>query len=677
MTNSRDPNPNIRLDDSDLAALRAVWRAQKEKKAQPQSAPPDTRYKAVDESMKEFYNVQKRFFKDMQDLGLSEQLQKALLPNEIEMLTELFKPLKSLTNPFRSHHEDTSYTEQFTHLIEQAQTTTFKGTYLVMRDAMLVGDMINNLVSEIKKRRSFDLELQTLLGQEVTAQMSKPFQNIMRWGSMSEAISGYYLKALGIKHNNKEESQKMIAQLSASTTRSDADNAVLKLHEMEALFKGYSELANIEKKIFDENNPHLRKLQFTDEVLSNLVFSKVAHDIAVEIEDIADLDERTAAVGMLYVNAYVGGRTKGIGTVKTSTLEDLEKTFIDAIDPEFDPASYEQKPDTFLFSKLAEVPGLRTALVNNLFVTALTEGVANNNELIYANSIKAVIRLGNQAILQWNDKVTREFGDKKILKIDLSFFDDKGNYVYMKEKEVSANFSAIRKDKDISNNLSEQFFAQRLQSALRQVDRTSLNPAQTEKLNALIQHTQGSAGVTNQQIHNAFIEKYLDLYITDRGKSGKSPLLDAVEKAVTKVFQDYHKIHKTDQADYKDRVDAMILGTVGASEKITLVAELAKRVQTVVKDNNKAEFINIGKAIVRMHAVTTWNGYVPTKLKLSEKVKESDIEKMYPTQQETAKHPFWKTGLNVSTSKTQSNSLQSPQTPDTLSTPRIGGPGKK
>jgi hypothetical protein len=674
-----DPNVDSDFSADDLRSLKTGLQ-------QPSiEVGPKVAIFVLDHQLVEFYKVQAKFFSEMQALKLSPEVVKVLNKREIEKFSRFVAAVNKLENPFTAHNPNDAYLLQFKQLLKQSRTQEFSNAIPIMNNALVDFTSVTDAMDVIKKRDSVTLEISMLLTREITDQFSKAFQNLIRWESQLQAMLDTYAKTMKIS-----DVKSAVKEYETKPNATEAEQSLFSIYHIHSYFKSLANQANelqrnAENTELERNTNAL--IMAVNDTLSESPNDPSMAEFRRTIESRSTPENKINFIAKAYADAYLDGRTKtALGhTAKSVGLEKLETLLMDAIDPKFDATTSEVKADEIILIEIAHNDTMRKTIVGHLFNRAMVEGIGNNNPQIYVNAVKAIVRLGEKSLAEWNRLTAEKFGPDSLIKIPDMIYSMEGKFIRTTESESAATFSAINKNLMLKEKIALLFYPQLIANALTNVDRKHLTATESYKLDQFIQQYTDSAVSDPSLGHQKFLDKYLDLYITDRRQAGKTPLLETVEKA----FLEFHKANKTATSQTKDRDDALIMGTVRPEEKASFAEKLIARALDAIANTNQSEFVNIIKVVKRMKLAPDWDKLVAARpeaanLKLEgnkalgKSLDEKYIKKYFETlvsQAETTdkRAGFFNRLRDVSTSKTPSffttPGSSAPATPQTTQSP--------
>jgi hypothetical protein len=277
-------------------------------------------------------------------------------------------------------------------------------------------------------------------------------------------------------------------------------------------------------------------------------------------------------------------------------------------------------------------------LVAHLYERAMTEGVSGvTDQTVFTNAIKAVVRMGNDAIKAWNQLAIKYTQDENnALILPLNTVDKKGKVTRIKESKIDELYKAkfAEMPKEVISRYQPSILVNWVINASLPGD---MEEKQYKKFQALIDNLK-RAEVSGDpaDIHQVFMLAYFDTYITERTKTtfGSQPgKLQAFLESIA--------------TDDKKHADSDLFGTVPPHSAEAMNLAL-RAVALAVTDNpgesssdKEALFINIVKAVKRMGIEREWNGQVTglghQGLVLDEKkeLKEGAINKLWDSVKET------------------------------------------
>lgn len=161
------------------------------------------------------------------------------------------------------------------------------------------------------------------------------------------------------------------------------------------------------------------------------------------------------AIILPYLDIYLEERSKGyLG----HTSKGLNLTFLEGLFKKYDLMEVgamdkkEDKLDARIFKAFEGAPAKINAAVRLLFLRAMSEGIGGaHDKMIYVNARKAINRMGDRAIAQWNQQVQGRFGDSV------------PTVLLMNEGKMEAEAT------DISNSYDELFANQAFKAELNKV----------------------------------------------------------------------------------------------------------------------------------------------------------------------------------------------------------------
>jgi hypothetical protein len=265
-------------------------------------------------------------------------------------------------------------------------------------------------------------------------------------------------------------------------------------------------------------------------------------------------------------------------------------------------------------------------LVAHLYKRAISEGVHGvKDQHVFTNAVKAVVRMGNDAIKIWN-KIALENSPKYggNLGLPLTKLED-GAVKRMKEREIDDLYASKLKNtpKEIASRYHPNLLVTWLSKAVQPPD---LSPQQYAKINVLIGELQRAEKHYPEKIHQIFMNEYFDTYILERVKEGSHSKPGKLQAFLESVATSGGK--KADSALFET-----VAPQSGEAQSLALRA-VTRGVESII-NKNETQFINVLKAVKRMGVLSEWNELVNTggytDLALTEKMdlSEKGIQKLW------------------------------------------------
>ncbi|HVY53546.1 MAG TPA: hypothetical protein VHA13_03410, partial [Gammaproteobacteria bacterium] len=345
-----------------------------------------------------------------------------------------------------------------------------------------------------------------------------------------------------------------------------------------------------------------------------------------------------------YVDLYLDERKKAtFGTEKGDNLKHMEALMekYGMIMPALSTSKKDKndKTDARILQAIAVSSSSADIAIDRLFSRAMTEGIGRNNEQLFANACKVVVRMGSQAVESWNNLIEQRLlaipeTARQQLKISTDI--DKQN-----EKDFAQAYHTLIKRPDAVQAISSMFklelltnfigeTANRLNSVLadtkdqRDQEKRAYviwGSTEFEKLHKnLIGIKKNNVEGKEDKIFEELMKTYLTIYAKDKGKgswgTGKGQLLKDIENII-KQYQ--HQIGGG-LLSKESKEDKELLNVV-ADNKLSpsLQRDIARHAyklgleylfsQNKDKEQDRASYINVVKAVVAMgdEMVAEWN----------------------------------------------------------------------
>ncbi len=313
-------------------------------------------------------------------------------------------------------------------------------------------------------------------------------------------------------------------------------------------------------------------------------------------------NEKLRAVMLTFCDAYIDERSKSFlgGTKHSPFLENILTRIIKEFKID---VSGGKKTDEAVFEFAGKTPQVINALVAHLYERATIEGMSGvKDQAVFINAVKAVVRMGNDAIKVWNQLVVKNSQQDDNVLILPPNTTEKGKVVRgIKENKIEALFHAKleKMPKEAVTRLQPSLLVDSFAQAQQPDD---MSQAQYEKFQVIATAMQrASRSKDPTEVHKVFMKAYFDTYILERTKVGMhsqpGKLQSFLESLATD--SDSHADTALFKTVPKDSVEAM---------------DLALRAHALMTTNNslqnKSQFVNILKAVVRMGIERQWNDLV-------------------------------------------------------------------
>jgi hypothetical protein len=526
---------------------------------------------------------------------------------ELHRFLEPFETLRE--NPFFESKVNLNNKAKAEELYKQATSNEFNRTIVAMERVTVEYSAFTRLLVHLKEKKS--IANNPVLLAEIAALENaaiQPVQRFMRFAMLGKEINTHYSKAIA----------KVPEPESATTQKTFSD--------LLAHFEKYASKINAERASSEKMEVVKPFLQYQ----STQPAKPILDTLAKKVGD-ADLDKSAEIISKAYVDAYLDGRTaSSTGTVKSPDLKMLDEFLTKAIDKHFDASA--EKPEKLILGVFANIPTVKDALVSHLFNRAMLEGIVDGkqNQIIYTNAVKAIVRMGDGAVNDWNALVTSKLGSDAP-RIENSKLDKNKEIVLMKESAINSTYETFSKLPDIKTRITAAVY-----------------PAQLAVLNDYVK------AFAETGAREKFLELYLDTYINERVKVGshteKGPLLTQLDEAFTKLYKENKKAFG---GSAKSTPDSILFNSVnqGPALAARLTERALQRAIASIDSKDPKAFVNCLKAVARMDTAAQWDKLIETKypqhaiLKVAnnpimdKKMSETSIEKLYANVSQPGRGP--------------------------------------
>jgi hypothetical protein len=606
-----------------------------------------TANRRLDTGMNDFYDIQSRFFADMaQFFGDAAQSPRILQSDvtaplsitEVGVLKGFSKSFQELgANPFKSdNNSDATMEQRIVDVIAQMNSPEVKATL----------EKIKNLKSDFSAFSAFlnrfnndamvaahNESYQVLVAQGLKNNLIKPVQHVPRFELHFREVLKNLAESTGLKMDTFDEQilpeiqEKNITDLDAYARQKvpaelvERFKTTVEFSKLYAAMKAYSDECN--KAVNPSRDEAISK--FVDPVVRDLAASLAAglqeaarvaktpaiadrlNALRVSMDSTANNAHKVQIAANMYLDAYIDERTKeNLKTVKKPYLVTLEATIKDALKV---PSEANMKPEEVILKQMSLLPATRKRMLEHLYDRALREGIANDDKTVFKNAIKAVVRMGNEVIKEWNEMAKREFKQGEVLTLPLNEVDRAGTEIdRISEKAIQVMQSSLVKH-EIRTDIVNHNYQAVMIDFIKTGDKGKLNNSQKSFLNELVEFLGEKNNYKDAQ--EQFIKSYLQIYVMERDKSSilmgggttKGDLLKYLENAII----DFKKVAGTPIEPAHAEVSLLQMVEPGSKGAKALSGFLFEMAIDAFNSKKEMRFVNCLKAIERMGTVKEWD----------------------------------------------------------------------